>query len=88
MEEVTRQEFNGLGGRVTNLAVDKAACRAEILQKYENQEQQMTQTRENVSKLFTKVDSVTGMVNRGIGIMIAVSAAIALVGVILEHVWK
>lgn len=73
---------------MTNLAVDKAACRAEILQKYENQEQQMIQTRENVSKLFTKVDSVTGMVNRGIGIMIAVSAAIALVGVILEHVWK
>jgi hypothetical protein len=55
---VTREEFNGLGHRVTEVEMAQARCGAATEQRFRNLEGRQGEQREDIGKIFTAIDEL------------------------------
>lgn len=58
MSEVTRDEFNGLGKRVSSLKESFVGCQSGNQVKIENLEKMATTSSENQTKIFEKLEAL------------------------------
>lgn len=76
---VEMDDFNGLGRRVNDLALDCAACKSRTQERLTNGDMRMDSHNKDIDKLFDIVDELKAAVNKGIGIMIAINVGLGIV---------
>jgi hypothetical protein len=85
---VSRDEFNGLGQRLTQLDREEVSCQARTGQQIANINLRLDSQNADIQRLYAGVASVTAAMNKGIGIMIAVNVFFAGLIVLADRFLK
>lgn len=92
MEYASRDELNGIGSKVNEMAIQEATCRGETRQRLDQQDKQHDENRGDIKELYGKVaevkDEVTNLNGRLIGMGIVLTILIPLITSVLDSIIK
>ena len=85
VNEITRTEFDGLGGRVTGVKEEFIHCRAENSEKLKNMEDTVEHMEENITKIFETQDKIQIQLSGLIGKILGGTAVIIALSQLIIH---